>query len=206
MFYRITPLPPQVRHRCRNVRCGGALKKPTDNPRDAFCCAICERAHYSTRCIVCEAAVTKKSKRRAVCWRSKCRHELQRHPEKYRLRLGQNAAKTASGTPPAGLGHNAKETLAKTTLKTGAKIGRALRHVAGPEVHEANLWIPPDLPVSKADRAFREYLKAADRQAIFQRDVPPANVIGGYRFPGAPKIDLGSSRARSEDDDQERRP
>ena len=33
-------------------------------------------------------------------------------------------------------------------------------------------------------------------KAIFQRDTPPLNLIGGYRFPGAPAIDLGPHSGR----------
>ena len=99
MLYNHPADPPQLRHRCRNPRCGGLLKNPTDDRRAAFCCEHCERAHFATRCIVCEAAIAKASRRRTVCWRSKCRHALQRHPGKYRLRVGQNAAKTVTAHP-----------------------------------------------------------------------------------------------------------
>ena len=75
MFNNLPSAPPQVRTRCRNTRCGAALKIPTDDRRAAFCCSTCERAHYGTRCIVCETAISKKSKRKAVCPRSKCRQQ-----------------------------------------------------------------------------------------------------------------------------------
>jgi hypothetical protein len=39
MLYRD---PPQVRHRCRNPRCGATLKNPTPSPHDAFYCSGCE--------------------------------------------------------------------------------------------------------------------------------------------------------------------
>lgn len=42
MHNSLSPDPPQIRHRCRNPRCGGKLKTPTDNPRGAFCCEGCE--------------------------------------------------------------------------------------------------------------------------------------------------------------------
>jgi hypothetical protein len=81
VLYKHQPDPPQqLRYRCRNLRCGGLLKNPTDDRGAAFCCEPCVRAHFAARCIVCEAAIAKTSRRRAVCWRSKCRHALQRRP------------------------------------------------------------------------------------------------------------------------------
>jgi hypothetical protein len=157
------------------------LKNPTDDRRAAFCCEHCERAHFATRCIVCEAAIAKASCRRAVCWRSKCHHALQRQPEKYRLRVGQNAAKTVSATPTAGLGHNAQENSAKSTLKTGTKSGRAYRIIAGPAADPINFGNWRDLP--------------KPRRVLIGRTTPPVNVIGGYRFPGAPALVLHPARA-----------
>ena len=179
MLYNPQPDPPQLRHRCRNPRCGGLLKNPTDDRRAAFCCEPCERAHFATRCIVCEAAIAKASRRRAVCRRSKCRHALQRKPEKYRLRVGQNAAKTVSATPTAGLGHNAQENSAKSTLKIGTNSGRAYRIIAGPGADPINSgnWAAEAPPA--ADRANR---------AAGQRH-------RRYRFPDAPKVDLSSTHA-----------
>ena len=178
MLYNHPAEPPQLRHRCSNPRCGGLLKYPTDDRRAAFCCEHCERAHFATRCIVCEAAIAKASRRRAVCWRSKCRHALQRQPEKYRLRLGQNAAKPVSATPTAGLGHNAQENPAKSKLKPGTKSGRAYRIIAGPAVDPINFGNWPELP---------------PRKTLIRRTTPSVNVIGGYRFPNAPKVDFSST-------------
>jgi hypothetical protein len=43
-----------LRHYCRNVRCGAKLKKPADNPRDAFCCVGCFESYFRNRCLVRE--------------------------------------------------------------------------------------------------------------------------------------------------------
>jgi len=69
--------------------------------------------------------------------------------------------------------------------------------VAGPELSEANLRIPPAVPTSKADQTFREYIKRESAKAIFQRDTPPLNIVGGFKFPGAPEIDLSPTRVTS---------
>jgi hypothetical protein len=185
MLYNHPADPPQLRHRCRNPRCGGLLKDPTDDRRAAFCCEPCERAHFATRCIVCEAAIAKASRRRAVCWRSKCRHALQRHPEQYRLRIGQNAAKTVPATPTAGLGHNAQKNSTKSKPKTGSKSGRGWCVVAGPgDLHLINLQaFPADAAALRANKL---------EPVLITRTTPPANIVGGYQFPGAPEVDLGA--------------
>lgn len=169
MLYSPSLTEPQVRHRCRNPRCGTKLKIPAANP-DAFCCRGCEAQFYSRRCRVCEALFSPKTGRRQTCGRSRCRHEFQRHPELF----------LSSGYATPGLGHNALRNPIKPGLKIGTKTGRPFRIVAGPAVPEINLRIAPEVSilVSKANRA------------RFQRHTPPVNIIGGFRFPGAPKIDL----------------
>jgi hypothetical protein len=189
MLYKHQSAPPQLRHHCRNPRCAGKLKIPTTNTRDAFCCKGCERQFYGCRCRVCEALFARKTRRRNVCWRSHCRHEFQRHPELYfGLRY-----------PSARLGHNASRKAIKLGTKIGAKCSRALRIVAGPEVHEINLRIPAEVPASKADKAFEDYWRSARRRAarcaLTKRHTPPVNIIGGYQFPGAPKVDLSTPSA-----------
>jgi hypothetical protein len=177
MFYRQQPDPPQVRHRCRNPRCGGKLSVPTEDRRAAFCCPKCEAAFYKVRCRVCEAVFSRKTVRRVVCWRSKCRHELQRHPERFAL----------SATPIAGLGHNGTKSPMNSGLKNGAEPGRGWRIVAGPPVHPANLLCLPERPVAKVKR-----------NVLIQKDTPPVNIIGGYKFPGAPKVDLSPPKASAQ--------
>jgi hypothetical protein len=184
MFDNAPTDPGQVRHRCRNPRCGGTLEIPTTNRRDAFCCKGCDRAFYHSRCRVCESLFTRKTERRLVCWRSRCRHEFQRHPERF---FG------ARNTLPllAILGQNASRNPLKTGIKSDPKSGRALRHVAGPEAHEINYRIPLDAPASKANRAhWLEAERRAAGHALITRDTPPVNIIGGYRFPDAPAVDL----------------
>jgi hypothetical protein len=60
-------------------------------------------------------------------------------------------------------------------------------------VPEINLRISDEVPASKANRDFEDHWRKAKRRAarkaLIKRKTPPVNVIGGYRFPGAPKID-----------------
>jgi hypothetical protein len=39
-------------------------------------------------------------------------------------------------------------------------------------------------------RSLEQYFDRLSRGAIFQRHTPPLNVIGGYKFPGAPELYL----------------
>ena len=192
MLFNSDPLPSQqsiLHTRCRNARCDEHLKAPTDDRRLAFCSPSCERAYRAFHCTVCDAPTTKRSKKRAVCGRSKCRHALQRYPERYGFRLGHNAPKTASrgGTPE--VGQFIQENSTKSTSKTAEKAGRAWRQIAGPEgLHPINLAVP--IEASKANREFGEYLRRESAKTLFQRDTMPANITGGHKFPNAPAIDL----------------
>jgi hypothetical protein len=178
----------RLRHRCRNVRCGAKLKVPTDNLRRAFCFRGCFDSYYRARCRVCERPIDRKTERRLVCKRSECRHEFQRHPERF------------SGPPSSGsvLGHNASGNPIKSGLKTGTKTGRPLCIVAGPAPAEINLRIPLDPELTpRLDRTHAAYFESrrkakwhADRAAQIKRRHPPVNVLGGHQFPNTPTIDM----------------
>jgi hypothetical protein len=86
--------------------------------------------------------------------------------------------------------HNEEKTPLKSRLKNGAKSDRGWRHVAGPEVPEINYRIPLEAPASKVNKAFADYWRQAESRALIQHHTPPLNVIGGFKFPGAPAIDL----------------
>jgi hypothetical protein len=211
MLYRErVELPQLLRHRCRNPRCGSSLRVPAANPRDAFCRRSCERQFYDCRCRVCEALLNRKTKRRAVCWRAKCRYQFKRHPEDFfgslypREVVAHNGARNPAKPgflapvenesypcPPAGpVAHNEGKTPLKSRLKNSAKSDRGWRVIAGPEVPEINLRIPLEVPVSKANQAFPKFWEQAESRALIQHDTPPVNIVGGYKFPNAPAIDL----------------
>jgi hypothetical protein len=186
-----TPTQPQFRHRCRNVRCGANLKAPTDNLHRAFCCVGCFDIFYRARCRVCERPIDRKTERRLVCKRSQCRHEFQRHPERF---SGPRYLASV-------LGHNASRNPIKPGLKIGTKAGRAFRIVAGPELAGASFrlaTIPLDPEIAtRLDRKHADYFeqrrkakRRAARLAQIKRRHPPVNILDGYRFPNAPEIDL----------------
>jgi hypothetical protein len=188
LYNPTTPEPIQVRYRCRNPRCAGKLETPAANPRDAFCCERCHEGYYRLRCRVCEQLFTRKTSRREVCGRSRCRHEFQRHPERF----------WGTRYPYKALGHNAEKSLTKSTPKTGAKSDRGWRQIAGPELsptrfRAATLMIDA-MPTSAANTVFEEYwakqLRSAARRCRFKKRTPPVNIVGGYKFPDAPEINL----------------
>jgi hypothetical protein len=44
----------EVRHYCRNPRCGSKLPAPVSNSREAFCTRGCYNSFYLSRCLICE--------------------------------------------------------------------------------------------------------------------------------------------------------
>jgi hypothetical protein len=93
---------------------------------------------------------------------------------------------------------NASRSAHSTGLKTGQKSGRAWCKVAGPDLPEINLQIPLDAELvarqkkrhAAAEAAWRKAAWHAKRRALIKRHHPPVNVLGGYKFPNAPDIDL----------------
>jgi hypothetical protein len=186
---------PGLRHRCRNPRCGLKLRPPTDRLLDAFCCRTCFESFYQSRCLVCERPIERKTGRRQVCGRSKCRHEFQRHRERF----------SSTRYPALVLGHNASRSAHSTDLKSRSKDGRPLtqayRQIAGPTLSStplrlASLLLDPDFAarIARANahevEARAKAKRKAQRTATIKRRHSPVNVLGGYRFPSAPTVDL----------------
>ena len=177
-----------LRHRCRNPHCKGKLSTPTCNARDAFCCRGCHSSFYRTRCVICEQPIVRKTDGQRVCRRPKCRSEFRRNKLRFLGGLGGSAP--AADIPP------------RSAHLTGTirpkKSDRAWRIIAGPVLAEINLEIPfdPELATRQAklgaevDEHLRKANRRAARKAQIQRSTPPVNIVGGYKFPGAPEIDL----------------
>jgi hypothetical protein len=99
------------------------------------------------------------------------------------------------------LGHNGSRSADKSGLKTGQKSGRPFRIVAGPNLSPtsfrlASLPLDPEF-AARLDRAHASYFKAraearravAAAAVIKPRDWP-IDLLGGYRVPGARRVDL----------------
>ena len=158
--------PYPVRHRCRNPRCKVQLKEPIANPRDAFCCASCEAGFYRTHCRVCEKELgeAKRNSRRELCGRRQCRN-----------RFRSSRIQFSSFWYPSALGASKPEkSSTKSTLKTGIRSDRgfAIGHDYDREVLREN---------------FRTNAKFWNAAALIGPNDPPVNILGGYKFPNAPR-------------------
>jgi hypothetical protein len=128
----------RVRHRCRNPRCGGKLKSPTDDPHGAFCCSGCFERYYRSRCLVCERPIAQKTKPRQICDRQKCRNEFRRHRERFE----------GARYPASVLTQISSRSADKTGLKTRSKRGRALAKAAGPKLSATSYYLAK-LPIER---------------------------------------------------------
>jgi len=93
------------------------------------------------------------------------------------------------------LGSNGSTSAHFTGFKTAPKTDRPVRLVAGPGLSPSALRLAslpphPELAarLNRANAAFIELLRK--KKALIKPHHPPVNVLGGYRFPNAPKIDL----------------
>jgi hypothetical protein len=69
----MTEFAQEVRHYCRNPRCRMKLPEPVVNSREQFCCRGCYQGFYRFRCLLCEEPMQRKTERRQVCSKVKCR-------------------------------------------------------------------------------------------------------------------------------------
>jgi hypothetical protein len=190
VLYKSDPDSPQglLRRLCRNPLCRGELAAPTHDRLKAFCCEACFRGFFKIRCVVCEASIARKNTRQRVCRRAKCRSEFRAHKAHFSVGCYH----------PTPLAENSTKKRAKSKPKTALKVGRPIRKIAGPDLPEENFHIPlwPEL-VERLNRIHAALIERdrkakwhAARRAVIKRHIPPANVLGGYKFPDAPDIDL----------------
>ena len=144
-----------------------------------------------TRCPVCGDPFNRRTNNQRLCGRRKCRNAFRRDSERF---LGDRY-------PSANAVIQTRNSSIKSKLKTGLKSGRACRKVTGPDVPEINLRIPLGLEtIARLNRAhvdLAEHRKSqADLVALIKRDTPPVNVVGGYKFPDAPTVDLSPINTR----------
>jgi hypothetical protein len=175
-----------LRHRCRNPRCQAALAAPTFNRLDAFCCRGCFAGFFRSRCVVCEQLFNRKNERQRTCRRPKCRSEFKRH----RGLFG------ATGYPSGPVADIYPKNPIESGLKSGTEGDRPWRKIAGPDAAAINFRIRLDFELAaRLRRTHAGVFARAGLPAVFQRDVPPLNVLGGYRFRDAPAINLKATVA-----------
>lgn len=210
----------EVRHYCR--KCRSKLKVPVANHHEAFCTRGCYRSFHLKRCGVCEKPLEQRYRklRRGeltkfikvesgpTCGDSQCRR---------RWRTGDNLGQFR---PPRHQGSQKydlrKETVAAQPLFSASQSPKPARRwfiVAGPELTPPQLHCAtvPDGPGCKWEGGSYEQIEAENRRALkahfaklaknclYQRNTPPTNVLGGYKFPGAPTAaDLGLVKPKTQ--------
>jgi hypothetical protein len=177
----------ELRHHCR--RCRLKLKEPVENPRSAFCCRGCYRQFFAKRCLVCEEEIERTAGHQKLCGSVACRRE-------YRA-IVAHRIEGKFGAKPKGASDGASPSA--NPIEIGVcgleKADRPRRVVAGTlsdtELHLNAL--PVDrVTAARINRLNREYSRR-DSTTLIKRHHPPVNIVGGYRFPDAPNIDVSST-------------
>jgi hypothetical protein len=174
-----------VRKMCRNHRCGCKLPEAVSNSRDAFCCRGCFTQFYRKHCLVCEAKMERKTGNQLVCGKRKCRNALQADISFGRYHAS-STAKLMQKVPDS------------IDSKRSLKADGPWFIVAGPELGPTSFrfaTLPLDDAtadrVSRVNRAYwKEARRAVEERAVIKRHHPPVNILGRYKFPDAPVVDL----------------
>jgi hypothetical protein len=158
-----------VRHYCRNPRCRSKLTDPVENPREAFCCKGCYRGFYRSRCLMCERTMDRKAPNQRLCSRRKCKNA-------YRTsgRFGRYF-EAGKAVGPQGVILDARN-----PIKPGisSPLEPTIRwRIWGPKLTDQQLHL--------ATLGWKPERRKPGKSI-------PVNLIGGYRFPGAPAIKLGA--------------
>jgi hypothetical protein len=186
------------RHYCRNPKCRSKLPASVANEREAFCTRGCYLGFHRTRCLVCEAKMERKTEHQLVCGKRKCRNAL---------KAGQGFGRYHTARAVISTPKNA----ANTGTKSPVADGRGWRIVAGPPLTTSQLHCatvqdgpnlgPDGLPTweggswqhieARNKAMLRAHFREKAAECLIQPHHLPVNVLGGYKFPDAPVVDLG---------------
>jgi hypothetical protein len=181
--------------RCCNPKCRSKLPTPTDNPRKAFCTKGCYESFYLKRCVVCEnEKPVGSTARRKLCRRPKCGSSYRRNRSLFTfLGTDTRCAANASRNP--------------SRIKSALAGEPGWRIIAGPQLTAAQFHCAtvPDGPNGQWKDGGYGRIEARNRAALrehFGRQAhligphdSPVNIVGSYKFPNAPAIDLGFNDA-----------
>ena len=177
----------ELRHHCR--RCRLKLKEPVENPRSAFCCRGCYKQFFAKRCLVCEKKMERTVGHQKLCRSVACRREYRdivAHGIEGKFGA-KPQCKSDGGSPSANP--------IKIGVHGSEKTDRLLRVIAGilsdTELRLASVSVDR-VTAARIDRLNRGYARA-DSTTLIKRHHPPVNIVGGYRFPDAPSVDVGST-------------
>jgi hypothetical protein len=172
------------------------------NPREAFCARGCYSSFYRKRCVACEQPMERKRESQQLCGRRKC--EGQFKTLKAHMMLGRYHASTPTKNAGPVNDPDAAVDASGNPIKPGTfsplKTDRAWRQVAGPELSDRQLRLATTdaNAVERSNRTTnRQHWRAAGTAALIQRDTMPVNVVGGYKFPNAPQIELTAGDPQS---------
>jgi hypothetical protein len=164
-----------LRHYCRNPRCRSKLSDPVENTREAFCCRGCYRQFYRSRCLMCEAAMERKTGNQRLCGRRKCKNGYRTSGPLGRYFEGSR------GVGPQDVILDARNPIKQgisLPLETGIRYRLWGPKLTDQQIHLATLgWKPERRKPGKSI---------------------PTNIIGGHKFPGAPAIKLAAVRLEPE--------
>jgi len=170
----------ELRHRCRH--CRSKLPAPVENPHKAFCARGCYSSFYLKRCVVCEKGKPAGRSDRKFC-RRLCRAQYHRNPDRF-------APITAKPDPTP-----VRVTLSsKSAQSTGIKIAhnddRPWLQVAGPELTANAFHCAVVGAAEPARRINAQHWREAG--TLIGPSDPPVNLLGGYKFPNSPDVELSS--------------
>jgi hypothetical protein len=158
-----------VRHYCRNPRCRSKLSDPVENAREAFCCRGCYRQFYRSRCLMCERTMDRKTGNQRLCARRKCKNAYRSSGRLGRYFEGSKGVQRKDVIQDA-----------RNPIKPGTSspLEPTIRY---------RLWGPKltDQQLHLATLGWKPERRKPGKSI-------PVNIIGGYRFPGAPAIKLAA--------------
>jgi len=178
------------------------LQSPVTNPREAFCIKGCYGSFYLHRCLVCEDPTGN----RKICKKSKCRNALAAG-----LGFGRY-----HGTPtkPNRASQNlelTQEVPVNGSVFSGSKPPEWGQIVGPPltpnQLHCATIAERPDSTwrggeyerIEAKNRAMlKAHFAAKAKGCLIQPRHPPINILGRYKFPGAPAVDLSQPKKSAE--------
>jgi len=173
----------ELRHRCR--QCRSKLPAPTENPRRAFCTPGCYSSFHLKRCVVCENDKPAGRSDRKFCRRPKCRTEYYQNRDRF-------GPITAKPNPTPSLSTLSSKSAQPTGTKIDDLADRKWRQIAGPELSASAFhcaMVGADETVEAARRTNARFWREAGAGALIG---PPVNLLGGYKFPNAPDVELTS--------------
>jgi len=199
----MTEFAEDLRHRCRNPRCRSKLPSPVSNLREAFCTRGCYESFHLKRCRVCEQPLEAKYRKikpnggdrtkfvkvqnsSPTCGSTDCKRRWRQKDGTGRF----SAPKQASGYQ----GSQESNLHQEVPISCGS--------VGAIQTAKTPVAIVPDGPncswedgeyrrlTARNRAALREHFRKLADQCLIQRHHPPVNVLGGYRFPDAPTVDL----------------